>query len=66
MTTPRFIRCTRQMVTGADDTLATTRMSGQFRAGSLLIQIKCSVSAGKLRAMMLPWQTEHPDLTGGL
>lgn len=58
----RFIHSARSMVATAERMLATTRMAGQGRAGSLVIGFNSSLSAGNLRATMLAWQTEHPDV----
>lgn len=58
----RFVRSARPMLASADRMLATTRMAGQGRAGSLVIGFNSSVSAGNLRATLLAWQNENPGV----
>jgi hypothetical protein len=53
------------MVNSAEHLLATTPLAGKGRARSLVLRFNASVSMGNLRATMLPWQTELPDLMGG-
>lgn len=54
------------MLNSAEHMLATTPLAGKGRAGSLVIRFNASVSTGNLRATMLPWRTELPDLMGDL
>jgi len=58
----RFIRSARQMVANADRMVATMRVAGQGRAGSLMVGHNSSVSAGNLRATVLAWQDDNPDV----
>jgi DNA-binding transcriptional LysR family regulator len=58
----RFIRSARPMVANADRMVATTRAAGQGRAGLLMVGHNSSVSAGNLRATVLAWQSENPDV----
>lgn len=62
MKSRRFIRSARPIVNNVDHVLATTLLAGKGRAGSLGLRFNASVSMGNLRATMLPWQTELPDL----
>lgn len=58
----RFIRSARPMVANADRMVATMRAAGQGRAGSLMVGNNSSVSAGNLRATVLAWQNDNPDV----
>jgi DNA-binding transcriptional LysR family regulator len=58
----RFIRSARFIVINAELMLASSRAAGQGRAGSLVLGLNSSVSAGNLRATMLAWAREHPDV----
>lgn len=58
----RFLRSARPMVANADRMVATTRAAGQGRAGSLTIGMNSSVSAGNLRATVLGWRHDNPNV----
>lgn len=58
----RFIRGARPMVASADRMVATMRAAGQGRAGALMVGHNNSVSAGNLRAAILAWQADNPDV----
>ncbi|MPT48347.1 MAG: LysR family transcriptional regulator [Sphingobium sp.] len=58
----QFIRSSRPMVASADRMVETMRAAGQGRAGGLMIGHYNSVSAGNLRATMLKWRQDHPDV----
>ncbi|MEW5997882.1 MAG: LysR family transcriptional regulator [Pseudomonadota bacterium] len=58
----RFLRSARAMVVNADRMVATMRAVGQGRAGSLTIGHNSSVSAGNLRATILAWQKDYPEV----
>lgn len=58
----RFIRAARPMVASAERMISTSRAEGQGRAGSLMFGLNSSVSAGNLRATVLAWQHDHPDV----
>ncbi len=57
-----FIRSARPMVANADRMVAATRAAGQGRAGSLVLGHNSSVSAGNLRATVLAWQNDNPEV----
>lgn len=57
-----FIRSARPMIANADRMVATMRAAGQGRAGSLMVGHNSSVSAGNLRATVLAWQSDNPDV----
>lgn len=57
-----FIRSARPMVASADKMVSTMRAAGQGRVGALKIGHNTSVSAGNLRAAILAWQTNSPDV----
>lgn len=57
-----FIRSARPMVANADRMVAGMRAAGQGRAGSLMVGHNGSVSAGNLRATVLAWQNDYPDV----
>ncbi|MYL96776.1 LysR family transcriptional regulator [Novosphingobium sp. FGD1] len=61
----RFIRSARPMVANADRMVAATRDAGQGRAGALMLGHNSSVSAGNLRATVLAWQSDNPDVDFG-
>ena len=58
----RFIRSARLMVKNADRMIVDMRAAGEGRAGSLVVGHNSSVSAGNLRATILAWQKQHPDV----
>lgn len=58
----RFIRSARMMVASADRMVANTRTAGEGRAGSLIVGFNSSVSAGNLRATIMAWQQQNPDV----
>jgi len=58
----QFLRSARAMVANAERMLLTMRASGQGRAGSLVVGLNSSVSAGNLRATIVAWQKENPDV----
>lgn len=57
-----FIRGARPMVASADRMVKAMRAAGQGRAGALMVGHNTSVSAGNLRAVILAWQADHPDV----
>ncbi len=57
-----FIRSARPMVASADKIVSAMRAAGQGRAGVLKIGHNTSVSAGNLRASILAWQANNPDV----
>lgn len=58
----RFIRSARPMVASADRMVSAMRAAGQGRAGALMVGHNTSVSAGNLRAAILAWQADSPDV----
>lgn len=58
----RFIRNARPMVASAERMVAATRAAGQGRAGSLIVGHNNSLSAGNLRAVLLAWQNDNPEV----
>lgn len=58
----RFIRSARAIVVNADQMLGASRMVGQGRAGSLILGLNSSVSAGNLRATILRWTHTNPEV----
>jgi DNA-binding transcriptional LysR family regulator len=58
----QFLRAARPMVASADKMIAATRSAGQGHAGSLTIGLNSPVSAGNLRATLLAWEHDHPDV----
>lgn len=58
----RFVRAARPMVRTAEKMVSSSRAAGQGRAGSIVLGLNSSVSAGNLRATMLAWQRVHPDV----
>lgn len=56
------MRSARGIVMNADQMLASSRAAGQGRAGSLVLGLNSSVSAGNLRATMLAWSGDHPEV----
>lgn len=58
----RFIRSARAIVQNADQMLGDSRAVGQGRAGSLMLGLNNSVSAGNLRATLLRWTDTHPEV----
>jgi DNA-binding transcriptional LysR family regulator len=58
----QFIRSVRPMVGSAEKLVATMRAAGQGRAGGLIVGYNSAISAGKLRATMLGWRSDHPDV----
>jgi DNA-binding transcriptional LysR family regulator len=58
----QFLRSARAIIMNADRMVATMRAAGQGRAGSLIVGHNSSVSAGNLRATILAWQKENPDV----
>jgi DNA-binding transcriptional LysR family regulator len=58
----RFIRSARAIVINADQMLASSRAAGQGRAGSLVLGLNSSVSAGNLRATMLAWSGYNSEV----
>ena len=57
-----FIRSARPMVASADKIVSAMRAACQGRAGVLKIGHNTSVSAGNLRASILAWQANNPDV----
>jgi DNA-binding transcriptional LysR family regulator len=58
----RFLRSARPMVANADRMVATTRAAGQGRAGLLTIGMNSSISAGNMRATIVGWRHDNPDV----
>jgi DNA-binding transcriptional LysR family regulator len=58
----RFIRGARGIVVTAEQMLNTSRAANQGRTGSLVLGFNSSVSAGNLRATMLAWARDNPDV----
>lgn len=58
----RFIRSARAMVINADQMLGESRMVGRGQAGSLVLGLNSSVSAGNLRATMFGWARDNPEV----
>lgn len=58
----RFIRSARAMVMNADQMLEQSRLVGQGRAGSLILGLNSSVSAGNLRATIVRWNGINPEV----
>ena len=58
----QFIRSARPMVASADKLVTTMRAAGQGRAGGLMVGHNSAISAGKLRATILGWRGDHPDV----
>lgn len=58
----RFIRSARALVINADQMLGESRMVGQGRAGSLVLGLNSSVSAGNLRATIVRWNSTNPEV----
>jgi DNA-binding transcriptional LysR family regulator len=58
----RFIRGARTIVNNAECMLAASRAAGQGRAGLLMLGLNSSVSAGNLRATIVAWTHDHPDV----
>lgn len=52
----------RSIVMNAERMLATTRAAGQGRAGALVVGFNGPVSSGNLRATILAWQSENPNV----
>lgn len=57
-----FIHGAKPIIASADKLLAMTRAAGQGRAGGLKIGHNSSLSAGNLRATMMNWREENPDV----
>lgn len=58
----RFLRSARIIVANAERMLGESRAVGQGRAGSLIVGLNSSVSAGNLRATILQWAARNPDV----
>ena len=58
----RLIRNARAIVVKADQMLGESKAIGQGRAGSLILGLNSSVSAGNLRAIMLGWADANPEV----
>lgn len=58
----RFIRSARSIVINADQMLASSRAAGLGLAGSLVLGLNSSLSAGNLRATMLAWSHDNPEV----
>jgi DNA-binding transcriptional LysR family regulator len=58
----RFVRSARAMVINADRMLGESRLVGRGQAGSLVLGLNSSVSAGNLRATMFGWARDNPEV----
>lgn len=58
----RFIRSARGIVANAEQMLSAARAAGQGRAGSLMLGLNSSISAGNLRATVFGWKRDNPDV----
>lgn len=57
-----FLQGAKPMVATAEKLVAMMRAAGQGRAGGLRLGHNSSVSAGSLRATMMSWRDENPDI----
>lgn len=57
-----FIRNARHIVAKADQLVTVMRASGQGRAGGLAVGYRHPISAGYLRATLLAWRDDHPNV----
>jgi len=58
----QFIRSAKIIVANAEQMLNAARAAGQGRTGSLMVGLYSSISAGNLRATVLSWKRDNPDV----